>query len=1219
MSKHDLRIISYNVRGLNNQKKRTAIFQHLHNNLCDVALLQETYSSEDTENQWVQEWGGKGIFLHGTKHSKGIAILIKKGIDLEILQEDSDRNNRIQFLKIKSHDNIINLFNVYAPTKETEQITFMNSLLGLLQRRKIDSFESCIFGGDWNIVLDIALDKSGGIERVTKRKYWNNIVEFTQQYCVVDIWRIRNKAKKKYTWRQKSPRIQSRLDFFLLTEHLQDIINTTEILPSVLSDHSPISLTIKFQNKPPRGPGYWKLNVSLLQDKDYITSIKTKLNELKITLNHMENKNLKWEIFKYEIRQHSIQYSKYRKKNKTEAKVTKEKRLQKLLEQESTTNEAIQTEIDTLKDELDQIYLEEAEGAIVRSRAEWHEKGEKNTSYFFNLEKTNAARKNITKLNVNNRDIITPKEILSSIRDFYKDLYSKDVNAKIDDNEFILQNALPRLDEVESKQCEGAITNEECERVLHLFKSNKSPGNDGIPIEFYREFWKDISKIIIDSYNYSYEKRLLSTSQRQAVISLINKPGKDRLHIENWRPISLLNVDYKIMSKCLSERIKKVITKLVHHSQFGFVKGRNINDALRTILDIVDETNINNRQGLLLALDFQKAFDSISWDYLFQLFKVYNFGEGFISWIRLCYTNISSCVMNFGFSSAYFEIQKGVRQGDSLSPYIFLLALELLTHKIRENNEIRGIRFGEQDIKLVAFADDTTVFLRDETDATKLFKILQKFEKVSGLKINRGKSEGFWLGAQKNSYHRPLGIKWKTCIKILGITISYDKEESVKLNFDSTLLKIKQKLNVWKQRDLTIYGKILLIKTYALSQILYLTSVLPVPEAFMIKLDEIIFNFLWNGKAHKVKKSVIIQDVENGGCNMISVQDMIRTQYITWIKKYQNDNISYWKITMKNLIRVHRLDILLQSQYDIPQNVSEFYQEVLKTWQEVQLDDVQTREDVHKQYLWYNMHLPGLPINNPIMHNYMDNGIVQIKDIVKDNGTFKSMDEIVREFNINSNTFLFYQSVVQSIPQQWKKDYLKTHKNRYEQILSTSAKKDVNNMSSKEIYTNIVRCRKEQSKANKKYTVMFDITDEEWKIYYTMYDRLQIINKAKEMQYKILHDYVATNKLLYKMTYAASPRCNFCNLYHQDTCHLFFECMEVKNFWMSLNEWLMFEHDIPISISLKTILFGELDAPDIQKKIVLYAKLFIFQCKYKENVPLLNTFIQWIKQYRIVC
>ena len=288
---------------------------------------------------------------------------------------------------------------------------------------------------------------------------------------------------------------------------------------------------------------------------------------------------------------------------------------------------------------------------------------------------------------------------------------------------------------------------------------------------------------------FPLSNNLLTTSQRQAVISLINKPGKDRMYIENWRPISLLNIDYKIMSKCLAERLKKVIEKLVSKSQYGFIGGRNINDAVRTILDIADESNLNNKQGMLLALDFQKAFDSLSWDYLFRILKLNNFGDSFTKWIKLCYTDISSSVMNFGFSSTYFEIHRGVRQGDSLSPQLFLLALELLIINIKDNKDIKGMAFGEEEIKVVAFADDTTVFMRDMTDAKTLLKILCSFEKVSGLKINREKSEGFWLGANKNSNHKPLGMKWKTCIKILGIHISYDREEMIKLNLYSKLPK----------------------------------------------------------------------------------------------------------------------------------------------------------------------------------------------------------------------------------------------------------------------------------------------------------------------------------------------------------------------------------------------------------------------------------------------
>jgi len=397
MGKHDLKIISFNVRGLNNPRKRTAIFKHLQNNSCDIALLQEVCSSKDSEKQWTQEWDGQGIFLHGTKHSKGIAVLIKRGIELEILEKDKDTHNRILFIKIKIQNNIINLFNIYAPNKEIEQIAFINALLGICQRQNIDNTEKCIFGGDWNTVLDTALDKNGGIQSMTKKNYWNRIQDFTQELGIVDIWRIRNGVKKRYTWRQKTPRIQCRLDYFLITDHAQEIVLTSDILPSVLSDHSPISLTLKFLNQPDRGPGYWKLNVSLLQEEEYKLSIRKKLNELKTSLNNMDDKNLKWEMFKYEIRKNSIQYSKDRKRKRNEDKANKEKLMQTLLEQESTQNEDTQNAVNTLKDELDQMYLEEADGAIIRSRAKWHEKGEKKQFILFQLRKTKCHEKRYNK------------------------------------------------------------------------------------------------------------------------------------------------------------------------------------------------------------------------------------------------------------------------------------------------------------------------------------------------------------------------------------------------------------------------------------------------------------------------------------------------------------------------------------------------------------------------------------------------------------------------------------------------------------------------------------------------------------------------------------------------------------------------------------------------------------------------------------------------------
>jgi hypothetical protein len=829
------------------------------------------------------------------------------------------------------------------------------------------------------------------------------------------------------------------------------------------------------------------------------------------------------------------------------------------------------------------------------------------------LEKQRAMNKNIKKLIINNNEMINQKDILGELTQFYENLYKQDNTILDNENDFFSQQSIPKLSDTEQQSCEGPITIQECELLLSKFKKNKSPGNDGIPIEFYIEFWNEISSTLINSYNYSFEEGKLTTSQRQAVISLINKPGKDKMYIENWRPISLLNIDYKIMSKCLSIRLLKVIDKLVHQSQFGFLKGRNINEAIRTILDIVDYTDLESKHGIMLALDFQKAFDTLSFDYMFKTLELYNFGSDFQRWVKLCYTEISSCVTNYKHASPYFNIKRGVRQGDSLSPYLFILSLELLLRKIREDIHIRGITLGEHEIKLIAFADDTTVFLREENDAKKLFKHIQSFERLSGLKLNKNKSEGFWLGANKNSNFIPQGVTWKTCIKILGINISYNKDDMTRLNFNTKLIKIKHKLNIWRRRDLTIFGKILLIKSFALSQILYITSVLPTSNKFLIELEEIIYNFLWNGKQHKVKKCVIIQRYEHGGQNMISIHDMIKVQKITWLQKYLKNKPSYWKNTMEGIMKIHKLDIFLQSNFSVPKRISEFYRSVLQSWKDIQYEKVHSIEDIKEQYLWYNQDLK-FNHNRNHMHNYIHLGILRIEDIIRANGTFKSIHEMSVDYNIDQNSFLFYQSIINAIPKHWKSslngngNLIQTFTNKN----TSSNKYDITATPYKQIYKDLVIDKKDTSKANVKYSAMFDISDEQWQAYYKMYVQFKVSNKAKENQYKILHDYVATQKLLYKIKVLDSPRCNLCELYIQDTCHLYVECMEVKNFWFQVKDWLQSEYNECVSLDTKDILFGNSEASDLQNKVFMYAKLFIFKSKYKNYVPNCNGFRAWL-------
>ena len=175
------------------------------------------------------------------------------------------------------------------------------------------------------------------------------------------------------------------------------------------------------------------------------------------------------------------------------------------------------------------------------------------------------------------------------------------------------------------------------------------------------------------------------------------------------------------MTKVLAARIKGVLPSIIHHNQTGHIKDRYVGETIRSIFDVMDFTLNENISGLMIFIDFHKAFDSIEWDYLYKCLEAFNFGEDFIRWAKTFNKNIESCTVNNGFFSKYFKLERGVRQGDPLSAYLFVLAIETLAIAIGQNSEIKGIVIGKEETKLLQYADDTTATLSDKNSATALF------------------------------------------------------------------------------------------------------------------------------------------------------------------------------------------------------------------------------------------------------------------------------------------------------------------------------------------------------------------------------------------------------------------------------------------------------------------------------------------------------------------
>ena len=239
---------------------------------------------------------------------------------------------------------------------------------------------------------------------------------------------------------------------------------------------------------------------------------------------------------------------------------------------------------------------------------------------------------------------------------------------------------------------------------------------------------------MIASFNEAFDNKEMSPSQKQALITLIEKKGKDRNYLENWRPISLINVDAKIASKVIAARIIKVLPEIIHTNRTGYVKDRFIGEAARSIIDVMEYTE-QNTPGILLFIDFEKAFDSIDWTFMLKCLDAFGFGPTIIRWVETFYNGITSCVLNNGISTPYFELQRGVRQGDPLSPYLFIIAAEILAVTIRSREDIRGIMIGQEEFKLVQYADDLTLFVPNIECVKRILQLLDRFTFCSGLKI----------------------------------------------------------------------------------------------------------------------------------------------------------------------------------------------------------------------------------------------------------------------------------------------------------------------------------------------------------------------------------------------------------------------------------------------------------------------------------------------------
>ena len=491
---------------------------------------------ELTDFVWRGDWGQGNIYINPlTTRSGGQAILLKETRD--IIEHQIIMEGRIQILKIKFIGTTITLINVYGPNKESDRRLFLDTLQNKLTT--YDFGDYLIIGGDFNLVQNNNIDKYTKNAKHSKKDEQTPSqakLEFLKtSFNLTDIWRQQNPSTNRYTWSQPNPLVRCRLDYFLISNTLMKSKVYANILPSIKSDHSLIEISLKLMG-PPRGPGTWKLNTSLLQDEEYKKEIKSIINKTWEDFGENPDFALRFDWVKHKIREFSIKFSKEKSRiiKSKETNILKQiAELDKQICNESITDSERIKYVE-LKKFLEDMEEYRARGAWIRSRLEHLEEDEKSSAFFFNKSKHLYEKKTINCIKTDNQtEIIDPKEILKELESFYTSLYKSALNA--DDKSHRLVDGTDidlRLTEEQMNSCEGFLTEQECFNALKTFKLNKSPGCDGIPAEFYLEMWPEIGVKLVKCLNFCLKNGSLSVSQRRGVITLLEKkrqrPVKDK-------------------------------------------------------------------------------------------------------------------------------------------------------------------------------------------------------------------------------------------------------------------------------------------------------------------------------------------------------------------------------------------------------------------------------------------------------------------------------------------------------------------------------------------------------------------------------------------------------------------------------------------------------------------------------------------------------------------
>ena len=883
-----LSLLTLNVNGIRDRSKRDGLVQWLRSLpvKVDVICLQETHCVSLTEcSSWFSSSGFLSVLAPGSIHSCGCVVLYRPSISL---LKSWSADGRFLQCEFSFHDKIFRVVCVYAPNCNPARDLFFDGL-----HSRIDPSIPTVLAGDFNAVFDRARDRRGPDPASLSGDSSPTLNHLFEASCVIDIWRYLHPTTPGFTWTRWNGSLASRIDLFGVPFAWVPSVSSCSVYVCPFSDHRGLCLSLSVPDAVPPGPGYWKLNTSILDDPDYRQLVRDEWSAWRLAIPRFPSLAKWWDRGKSKIKGLTIRFC----ANKARTTSSSRDALVRLVQHlQAKVDSGITSCIDPWRSacsELARLDSHAARGAQVRARVRWVEEGESSSQYFLRLEKKRSADRHISALREPDGSIVSSSaDLCASLGSFYSSLYTASpTDPHVQSS--LLENLSSVLSQDQANSCEGPLTSSEVLVALKGMARNKAPGLDGLPMEFYLRFWDVVGSDLVSVLNECSSSGFLSLSQRRGIITLSFKKG-DRLDPKNWRPISLLNVDYKLASRAIAGRLLRVIHLVVSRDQTCGVPGRFIGENVALLRDVVSYTESSGTPVAILSLDQEKAFDRVDWGFMRSTLVTMGFGPSFVAWVDLFYTHVQSAVNVNGFLTPFFSLSRGVRQGCPLSPLLYVLVSEVLACSIRADPRIKGLSLPGCPVlsPISQYADDTSLILTTDSGILAALETYKLFELASGSKINLSKSKGLWLGGWRGRTDPPVPFDWSPAkLKVLGVFVGPGNLDED--NWRPRINAVDRVLKSWRSRVLSFHGKALVINALALSRVWYVASLIHMPAWVEAKLSRLVFSFFWSGKVELVSRSAVVQSPLFGGFSVVNIQSKVRALLGQWVRRFVSSPSSW--------------------------------------------------------------------------------------------------------------------------------------------------------------------------------------------------------------------------------------------------------------------------------------------------------------------------------------